>query len=429
MTRSDRLRGSAGRESLLSASLVIACFAFFLGVVNFTFPEGLSLRSYIRAADGSAADAQSALRQLDLSAIPGAGGEIATLERIVRKVKDKPHEAIAWQDAKQGLTLGAMHSVQTLAGSEATITFGSAGSLVLGENSLIVLKSVEGESDGGHRRVTIAVFGGELRGTLGGSPGEPMRMVVETPAGRTRIEAASDGSAPPPTFRVEVREDQGATFTVFEGTARVTAGNRTVDVGASQGVSIGPDGSLEAPRALLPAPALHEPGEGFRIVEKSRPAWVEFRWAEVEGATSYRLILEPGVGSGAVRIDRIVDETFANVGMNEGGAWRWSVASRRGPVEGEPSAARQLDLVLDGESPPLEVAWPDFVVRERKLLLTGSTEAGATVSVGSQEAEVDDSGRFEVSLDLSRGGNKVVVEAVDGAGNRTYRSRVVKALF
>jgi hypothetical protein len=427
--RSDGLRGSTGRESLLSAALVFACFGLFLAVVNFTFPEGLRLRSYMRPAENAAADAPSNVRRLDVSRIPGAAAEIGRLERIVRKVKDKPHEAIAWQDAKQGLALGEMHSVQTLAASEATISFGAGGSLVLGENSLIVLRGIESEGDGRRRRMTIAVFGGELRGSLGGGDGKPLQVVVETPTGQARLEIPSGGAERPPAFRVRVREDQGSTVTVLEGTAKVTAGGRTVEVGAREGVSIGPDGSLESPRALLPAPQPERPERDARIIEGERPAWLEFHWTAVDEATAYRLILEPGEGSTASRIDRIVDETSVTVGMTEGGAWQWSIASRRGAVEGEPSAPRGLQLLLDGEGPPLEVSWPDFVVRERTLRLAGKTEPGAKVSVGARGADVDPSGRFEITLDLSRGGNKVVVEAVDDAGNRTYRSRVVKALF
>ena len=413
----------------MTAALVVACFGFFLGVVRLTFPEGMSLRGFIQPAEGLRGAVASAGRSIDLSGGAGREEQVARLVRVVRKVKNKPPEAIAWLDAREGLALGEMHSIQTLAGSEATIAFGSGGSLVLGENSLIVLKSFDGESDGTVRRVTIAMFGGELHGSLGSGPDDVLRMVVETPSGETTLEAESRGALPAPKFRVEVREDRGSTFTVFEGTARITVGGKSVDVGAREGLSVGPDGAVEKPRPLLAAPELHEPTADSRITRDSRPAWMLFRWGRMQGATSYRLVLEPDAGSTGSRQERTLADTTITLGVLEPGSWTWTVSSRSKAVEGEPSEAHRFQLVFDGDGPSLEVAWPGFVVREKTLRLTGSTEPGARVFVSTQAAETDSAGNFEVRLQLSRGGNSVVVEAVDGAGNRTYRSRTIKALF
>ncbi|HMB69909.1 MAG TPA: FecR domain-containing protein, partial [bacterium] len=257
-------------ESIPTVVLVGVCFAFFLGIVRLSFPEGTGLRGMIRSGDPTSwsGDADPNLETVGIRR-----AEAARLTRLVRKVKDKPADDIAWHDARPGMPLTMRHSVQTLAQSSATIAFDDETSLVLGENSLIVLRNFDGEEDGSDRQATLVVFGGELRATMGGGQAGT-RLAVETPKGVAKLASAS--AEEPARFRVEVRPDSSASVAVYDGSADVRVGDRTVRVEANQAVDLDETGA-RAPRALPPPPALGWPAHGTRVAFRGAAPELRFR--------------------------------------------------------------------------------------------------------------------------------------------------------
>jgi hypothetical protein len=411
------------RESLPTAALVGVCFAFFLGVVRLSFPEGTGLRGVMRPEDGLAWGAGSP--SLETVGIEQRRAEAARLTRVVRKVKDKPADDVAWHDARAGMSLATRHSVQTLEQSSATIRFDEQTSLVLGENSLIVLRSFDGEQDGSDRRASLVVFGGELRATVGGTDAATS-LAVETPQGTAQLASGSRREAA--SLRVEVREDSSASVAVLTGAARVRVGTRTVSVAANQAVDLD-EGKARAPRPLPAPPALAGPAEGTRVPFRGPAPEVRFRWSRPEGADSVLLVVarDPGLTDVVFETTTAADEL--GVPALPPGDYSWSVAAVRGGETGAWAPPRSLALRRDEEAPPLEVRWPDGAVHEKSLRLTGVTEPGAHVFVGGAPGRSGPDGRFEVQVELSRGANNVVVEAVDDAGNSTYRSRMITALY
>jgi len=77
-------------------------------------------------------------------------------------------------------------------------------------------------------------------------------------------------------------------------------------------------------------------------------------------------------------------------------------------------------VILDTVPPPLSVSEPldGSWVNYPTVVFRGSTEAGATVSVGGQLAVVQSDGSFEVPVALFEGSNPVSVSAEDAAGNK-----------
>ena len=55
--------------------------------------------------------------------------------------------------------------------------------------------------------------------------------------------------------------------------------------------------------------------------------------------------------------------------------------------------------------------------------------SGGERIVADVQVEVDANGRFEHVVSLERGANIIVVEAVDGTGNTTYRSETIHARY
>ena len=61
--------------------------------------------------------------------------------------------------------------------------------------------------------------------------------------------------------------------------------------------------------------------------------------------------------------------------------------------------------------------------------MRGVTEPGARLFVDGRSSVAAADGSFEVAVELQRGVNVVVVEAVDVAGNVSYRSELVNAKY
>jgi len=419
----------SSRETVLTVALVLSCFGLFLGVVHFTFPPGMSLKDLIRRGEDSPWQNVADAPRLDATGAGGAEERFARLSRVSRKVKDKPATGIAWQDSRAGIELGNRHSIQTHEASSATIAFDEKNSLVLGENSLIVLKSYEGDDQAGTRQASLVVFGGELSGRLeGGREEEGLQLEVQTPTGSARL-ASGPSKKESASFQVRVREDKSSTVSVYEGEAEVTAEGQTVRVEGGQAVEVGPEGPPHAPEPLPPAPATVEPGRDRTFSYRSQPPQVEFRWRPVPGADRYRLVIARGKGGEDVVYRSDLADTTLTHGNLKAGTYTWSVVSLRGDVEGLPGRQQRFALALDETAPPLAVTWPEGAVSQKTCRLSGRTEPGAKVFVGNVPARTAPSGEFEIDLELTRGANVIVVESVDEAGNSAYESRMIKALY
>ena len=86
-------------------------------------------------------------------------------------------------------------------------------------------------------------------------------------------------------------------------------------------------------------------------------------------------------------------------------------------------------MTRDVEPPALRVVFPTLPVLDDRVLVEGTAESGAVVFIGDTEVRTAVSGEFAHEVSLERGVNVVVVEAVDAAGNVTYRSKLVHAKF
>lgn len=100
-------------------------------------------------------------------------------------------------------------------------------------------------------------------------------------------------------------------------------------------------------------------------------------------------------------------------------------------VEVDPVSALDEDAATDAEllaswtfevdatPPELDVVIPDSgLIAGEPVLISGTTEAGATVTVGDVEVAAGEDGSFEVELDSPPEG-ELLIAAVDAAGNRT----------
>jgi Glucodextranase, domain B len=297
--------------------------------------------------------------------------------------------------------------------------------MVLEENSLVILKSAEGRSPVGPRRASLIVLDGTLRGRIGVGRGAP--GTVELVAGTGTAGIRPDTR--PSEFTVTVHDDRSSTFSVFAGSAQVVSGRGAIVVATNQSVTVDAQGVAGTVVPLPPAPEPLAPPQGWRQRYHTTRTRVGFRWSAGGSATGYRLNVarDPGFEDLVVS-ERIATPDFT-LGNLRAGRYYWRVRCVRGDLEGSDSPTRDFVIVQDTKPPDLTVNFPNGVVREREIRLSGTTRPGAKVFIVGEQVPVGRTGGFTHTLGLKRGANVVVVEAVDDTGNVAYRSHIVNANY
>lgn len=90
-------------------------------------------------------------------------------------------------------------------------------------------------------------------------------------------------------------------------------------------------------------------------------------------------------------------------------------------AEGKESlSSKTIKVIFDNEEPSLEVTEPEDgknIQGERKLKISGKTEAGATVFINDSRVIVDKDDNFSTEQTLNDGENTFTIKAVDQASN------------
>src|SRR6266571_2452433 len=416
---------SAARRSLeagLALILVLVFFSAFLSILNAVFPSGAGLRELMRSErkPGSPLDGS-----------PAAGGALgiaAHLTAMRNQVKSRSASEVAWGKATEGMALRDRDAIQTLDRSNATIAFDDSNYLDMGQNSLVIIQRLEEDPALKERRSFLVMVEGDLRGRIAGTGGSAVRIEVATPGAVTRIQRtlASEGEL---KFKISVHPDRSSTIAVYEGFADVLARGQIVRVGANQSTVVKADGAPAALEPLPASPVLDAPADGDPVYYRDLPPPIQFVWSALPEAKAYHFVLarDPAFRS-------IVDEDYPALarlthGNLRTGTYYWRVSGLDGTREGAFSPPRHFEVTQDREPPFLEVRLPPPTTKENRFRLAGRTEPGARVLVGGERVPTNEAGEFEYDLQLRPGINLVVVQAVDPAGNVSFRSQMVNLKF
>jgi hypothetical protein len=422
------LRRCAARvaEALLALAIMLVFFLGFLGIVGFSLPQGSSLRDLMLQPQLAQEPAATRL-ELNLAADrPRSEPFAARLTSVQRTVKNRPSGSVAWKAAESGMSLGDRHSVQTYSRSGAEIAFGDGNVVTLDENSLIVVRRMQQDQRTSRKEASMLVLDGLLRGRTSEQAETSMPLELVTPGGAALVlppgAAGSD-------YGVKVNPDNSATFTLYAGTGEVRSGGHAVLLGPNQALTVV---GAEPPGVPLPLPSppeLLSPGHAAALAFRSAPPRVPFRWRAQDGADAYRIeiALERSFEDPLV-VQRLDAPEFVHGNLGAG-RYFWRVAALAGWIEGRPTPAQELTMVLDADPPVLSVTFPDDPVQGDRLRLDGTAEPGAEVFVGGAAVRTGTGGEFSHEVPLERGVNVVVVEAVDTAGNIAHRSRLILARF
>ena len=157
---------------------------------------------------------------------------------------------------------------------------------------------------------------------------------------------------------------------------------------------------------------------------------VEFHWRGDRIADRFELVLARDAEFQDIILRETVERTSFTHGHLRSGTYYWKVSGFARWAESLASEPRRFEVRRDTEPPLLTVHFPEGVVRDETLVLDGTTEPGADVSVGDFRVPVDPvTGEFGHVLRLQPGLNVIVVAAVDEAGNLAHESKIVNAKF
>jgi hypothetical protein len=426
--KSARWAITRGTETALAGGLVLLCFLIFLGLLTWAFPEGTRLGDLIGDGRTEARfDAKERRLALDIGDF-GEGETVAVLSTIENKVKQRARGEIAWEDARAGQPLNHRHRVQTFDASGATITFDEGQVLQLGQNSLVVVKNTGSLTKDLKRQRSLVVLEGRLDGRIAAEAEETLSVELVARNGETKIRPKSAGSRPA-LFTAIVGPDEQTTLSLQAGEAEIHSGEQSLVVKANQSVVMTKDLKVSEPAPLPPAPEPVSPPDGYTDTFRSRPPVVPFAWRQVAGADRYRLAIARDARFQDVVHEQDVAGTEVAHSHLGAGNYFWRVRSVRADAVGIASETRQFSLATDRDPPRLDIAFPQGIVSASSVVVKGMTDPGTRIYVAERPVEVDGQGRFEQELALERGANMIVVEAVDGSGNTTYRSQVIHARY
>ncbi len=421
-------------EAVVAISLVLVFFVILIMVFNLVFPEGSGLQFIFeeQTNDRSPAERRESLLQViqgeETGALGGDESWAATLIQTRNAVKSKKADDIAWNRARTGMRLQNLDAVQTLEDSSASIRFDDRNILDLGQNSLIVIRRMEKDLLFREKRSFMVVVDGELRGRIVGDDESDIYLEVETPNAVARIKT-EPGDRDGVEFKIDVFKDESSAVTIYAGEGEVEALGETVILGTNQLTRIEAERAPTEPVTLPGQATPLEPVPGTVFSYRSLPPRVELEWQRQPGITRYHLLLAEDEQFTRVLVDRVLDTTGFRHGNLREGRYFWKVSAISPLGEGRFSPVRRFELQQDQEPPALEVRFPDEPATQAEVTIAGKTEPGARVFISGQAVDPEADGRFVHTLRLRQGINLVVVEAVDPAGNVSYRSRMINGRY
>ncbi|WP_455221626.1 hypothetical protein [Kaarinaea lacus] len=414
--------------------LVLCAFLLLMGFLNLVFPLGTPLRYIVdeqKLLAGTdhlfSGEPVLAVEYNGQSEALSADTEIAAnLATVYRTVKRKAANTISWMRAKSGMNLYSRDAIQTFDKSSALIRFDEENYIDLGENSLVIIKRMNDDPLLREKLTRILVFAGELRGKISATSRKRMQMEIRSRNAVTKVMSAQKDKAT--IFKYKINPDKTSTVTVIEGQAVIVDKDKKVNINKSEAYTITPGDTpseLQEPPGIV-NPVMPKNNASFFFNEL--PPEVKFVWSKQANVDTYTVQVARDAQFKDVISNEKVKSTYLMHGNLKQGTYYWRVRAQNGWVDGDFSEARIFKVIQDDQPPELRVDMPPDTSWKKIFSITGQTEPGIRLFINNKLVKVNSDGSFQYRLELERGSNTVVVEAVDTAGNSSYQSKLVNII-
>ena len=385
-------------------------------------------RDYRAAAREGSLSRNVLLAILDSLDHRGGAGD-ASFIAVAGRVEYRRGGAGDWQPARTRVALAQGDYVRTAGNGSAEIMFADGTLYTVRPNTSFVVSAT---GNGAGRERTIAMDYGWVNLNTANRPAR-----VSTPSAEARVREDSEA------YVAYDAETERARFGAFRGSLEIAAGDQSATVAELQEAQQ-VRGRLTPVRPLPARPQAVEPPDNFEIDAGANRELV-LAWRPVEGAERYAL----QVSHQPLFADNVIDvedrgSTRATLGLRGEGSFQWRVAALdRAGARGPWSAARRFRVALpvgdggaeeaagaDGEDgadrkpPALELE--EVTPYGNIFIVRGSTEAGATVEIAGEPANVAADGSFTKTIQLNQEGwSFIEVRARDAWGNQVARRQRV----
>ncbi len=357
-----------------------------------------------------------------------AAGPVATLAEHEPGVKVRAAGEAEWQEARASMPLAENDAVRTFESSTAQLSFTNGDTLEIGQNTLFIVKPLRRLDSGDE--IAVAALPGEVADKVAGQPAaEQARSILQEAARReVTIRPVREGGSKA-SVAVRSLPDHSTGVEAIQGTLKVQgAKGKEVTLKEKMATRVDAQGGVAAPRARLAAPSLVSPSDDATYTFQRKIPRVDLKWAQVERAAEYRIVLSNDPQFKRVFADEKVKGTSFTVTNLPAGTYYWRVRAKDGEgFMGAYSATRSMKAVYDDAPPELAILSPAemFISPTPSVEIKGRTERAARVKVNGAKVSVGSDGTFAHALTLKEGANLVTIEAIDAAGNSAYGRRVV----
>lgn len=368
--------------------------------------------AFKRAVEAANA-ANEAIRQTQAKRIQAIS---AILSEKKGKVQSRKKDQTIWYDSEKNQELIEKEHIRTLSGASGEISFVDGSKLNLNENSLAVIEAMKQDLVKNTNTSSVVVLQGDIMAYLS-SQSKKNQVNVSAPGVETDIRSRS--------FRTSRDENNITKFANYDGEIDVKAAGALITIGKNEGTTVAPGQKPKEARKLLDPPGITVPGSKQKFYINRIP----LKWEPVPGAKSYQIQIA------MVRSfsDRILDQKVS--GRTEfswqseaTGVFYVRVASiDQENFTGAFSGVVEFYIDKDVTPPFLLVNEPanNASVYQPLITVSGDAEYGAALLVNDDSVVIADNGQFRHQYQLTSGKNRLLIQAIDEAGNTSKVERVV----
>lgn len=369
-------------------------------------------------ADNNTPEGSTMNRRIEIAALKNVN-PAGKLTYIRRDVFTKLPDKIDFTRATINQDLFHLYRLLTRKKSNANVTFLDLSKINLGPQSLMIMYSLMERDRRIPRKQNVQLLTGGLRTKLNQLKG---KLQVETPSCVINSNSVE--------IQVGIDEKKMSALSVFDGSSRVKASGKTVEVPGGFGTTVEMGKPPAQPQPLPRAPRLIKPLESRSYLPGkggAEKASIQFQWQGAGSGNRYRLQVAGDAQFEKILEDRILPDPTAVLLLGSGTYyWRTAVINKQG-IEGY---AAQSFFTVTEERPelPLKITPKigDIVETARRTYTVyGKTIPGTRIIIRDRQFQADSQGEFSGTISLSGDWNHIVVKAL----HPDYKDKVFRLTF
>ncbi|MFN8009535.1 MAG: FecR domain-containing protein [Terriglobia bacterium] len=334
---------------------------------------------------------------------------------IVGTVKVKKYDSVQWVNADQSTLLEEADYIQTFSDSFASIVFPDGTTYRMKQDSLIVVQENSEDPQTLAKKVKVRVSSGAVDLSTA-------RREVNNSTAAVSAAMATALVNPESRMAVESNPDKKtAQFSVQRGSARVTKGDESIQIGAYERVVAEPAHLIK--EKVLAPPDLLAPNNIKPVLAKEGVSTkIPFTWTGVPEAAAYRFRLSnSSVFSKVLKEEVIRGGTRYTLSGLEEGTYYWAVSS----IDAKGQTSRESEpnkfTLINKSSKESDIYLTVQIIRISNIFeIIGRTDPGVSILINDEPVtlmEADGSFKHFTSPLPHKGKNVITITAQDRSGN------------